>query len=55
MLQILTLVLAMTFSASSVPPQIVPGDLQTPGVTAPGDVKTPGNSDPPDNQGGTGE
>ena len=41
MLQILTLVLALTLSAANVPPQIRSGDLETPGVAAPGDLETP--------------
>ena len=41
MLQILTLVLAITLSGSTVPPQTVPGHIETPAVAAPSDSDTP--------------
>jgi len=56
MLPILTLILAMTFSASNVPPQTRTGDLHTSGVSVAGDQQTPGRTvDPPDVQGGVPE
>lgn len=61
MLQLLTIVLAIAFSVSIIPPQPPPdqssstsvGDLQTPGMVDPPANQGGGNNvDPPENQGG---